>query len=185
PLPTKVIAADVSGDGKPDLVILSSANPSFIYIAINDGSGNFSTATPYSLGNNVQNAADVAIADFNADGHPDLAVLASQSGSGTAAVLINQGNGVFNTPTENTLPSAATLIGTGNFSNTGGTDIAAVSNTGGLDILAHGGAVGTFQADQPIFTTQLGVPGAGAVFADVNGDGLTDVAYLSPANNGF
>jgi len=95
-----VVAADVNGDGKLDLVISTSC-PKCAYgyngavgVLLGNGDGTFQPAGSYSAGGD--RAGEVAVADLNGDGKPDIVV-------GTCAadlcvpnpevgVLINTGN---------------------------------------------------------------------------------------------
>lgn len=72
-----VVTADVSGDGRPDIVVASFANPGPI-LFINQGNGSFGPPviipprTPLSTTGLFLSL--VALADFNGDGRPDLAL---------------------------------------------------------------------------------------------------------------
>jgi hypothetical protein len=82
--PTSLGVADFNGDGKPDLVVSNIANPGYTTLNLFDGNG---TVSPTAAG--VFNAAafsqNPAIADFNGDGKPDIAV----AGPGTLSILLN------------------------------------------------------------------------------------------------
>src|SRR5258708_39436446 len=56
----------------------------------------------------------VAVADFNADGAPDLAVANYQSSS-SVAIVLNNGDGTFRKPQIYALKYTATAIGVGDF----------------------------------------------------------------------
>src|ERR1051326_5293043 len=106
-----VAAADVDGDGNPDLFVVNQcvsgtsceANGS-IGVLLGQGDGTFRSAVTYGSGGHT--AMTVAAADVNGDGKPDLLV-ANQCGSndvnclsgtqGNIGVLINNGDGTFQT----------------------------------------------------------------------------------------
>ena len=78
---------DLNGDGNMDLAVLSDEA---LYILLGDGSGNFSSPTPYNQGGFL---SVLAFGDFNGDGFPDAAV-ANFPGIN---VLLNDGTGGFPT----------------------------------------------------------------------------------------
>jgi hypothetical protein len=186
PSASKVVVGDFNHDGFPDLAILSSANPNSVYIALNDGHGNFSTTTSYAVGSGIQ-ITDLSVADFNGDGLPDLAVIGTEGSSGAAAVLLNQGGGVFSaTPsfTTSSLASGPLLSAVGTFTGSGHQDIASISSSGALDILA-GDGTGNFAPVQHVFTTELTSPQTQVVAGDFVGNGRPDLAFISSTSGGF
>jgi hypothetical protein len=86
-----VLAVDVNGDGRPDL-IAPSGSQNFIVLT-NNGSGAFGSNATYNV---AANPYIIATADVNGDGHPDL-ITANNSDSIT--VFINNGSGKFNAGT--------------------------------------------------------------------------------------
>src|SRR5688572_24101392 len=88
--------SDLNLDGKPDLAVASSGCSASgcgpITILLGDGSGRFVQAagSPIAVGNDPNS---VAVADFNLDGKPDLAV--GQGGSNTVMILLGDGSGGF------------------------------------------------------------------------------------------
>jgi uncharacterized protein YuzB (UPF0349 family) len=109
------VMADLNGDGKLDLVYLSCSSPCSeitqppsTYVAqvmLGNGDGTFQTAAPYSTG--TYRGTDVAIADVNGDGIPDLVVTSDCLtitgnihngfpcvGDGMISVLLGNGNGI-------------------------------------------------------------------------------------------
>jgi hypothetical protein len=85
-----VIAEDVDGDGRKDLVA-AAGNSNRIVVRLNQGQRAFGPAASYPVG--VQPRAVVA-GDFNHDGLLDLAV--SNYGSASVGILLNRGFGAFN-----------------------------------------------------------------------------------------
>lgn len=186
PNPEKVITADFNHDGHPDVAVLTTDGK--VYVALNTGSGSFAAPVSYSLGSTITSATDIAAADFNGDGLPDLVAVGDTSTTtpGAAVVLMNQGAGVFGSATviSSTLPESPTSVVVGSFSDSGNQDVGVIGAGGSLDILPGNGD-GTFAADQSIFTNQLGKPGAGAVTLDVNGDKQPDIAFVSSDMGGI
>src|ERR1700753_3503377 len=66
-------AADVNHDARPDLIVADSDDGN-VAILLNDGGGKFHPApgSPFACGPQPN---DFAVADFNHDGHPDLAIV--------------------------------------------------------------------------------------------------------------
>jgi len=81
-MPEAIALGDVTGDGKPDLVV-QDANRSAISLLRNDGRGGFSGPGNYGTDRYPK---DVAIADLNGDGRNDIATANS---TGTVSVLIS------------------------------------------------------------------------------------------------
>ena len=86
---TAVAAADLNGDGKPDLVIANLVAQS-IGILLGNGNGTFQAEQTIAV-----NAINILVTDLNEDGHPDLVV----QGPGGVDVLLGNGNGTFQPPT--------------------------------------------------------------------------------------
>ncbi|WP_109488638.1 FG-GAP-like repeat-containing protein [Occallatibacter savannae] len=98
-----VAIADFNGDGIPDLVAAQFwSGPGSIFIG--NGNGTFQTAAPIAASVPFSSGY-VAVADYNGDGIPDLA-LPNQDVSGTIAILLTQ-----NTRTVNTELANPTLTG--------------------------------------------------------------------------
>ncbi|MGB2605936.1 MAG: FG-GAP-like repeat-containing protein [Candidatus Sulfotelmatobacter sp.] len=205
--PAGVAFADVNGDGKPDIVVVNQCSAigsgycttdGTVAVLLGNGDGTFQAAVNYDSGG--FQAVSVAIADVNADGHPDLVVL-NQCGSstlgpcashGTIAVLLGNGDGTF---------QPALTYDTGGFEADDGLDAEAVAvadlrGDGKLDLVVAnacgppgcangippqpgsvgvllGNGDGTFQA-VTTYPTSAALTGSVAV-ADLNGDGKLDI----------
>jgi hypothetical protein len=151
-LPVNIQAADVNGDGKPDLIVANAgdpnANPEFsndsvgvLLNASQTGAPNFAVAT--SLTANTYGTFAVAVADFNMDGKQDIAAVnyGSQFLSPAAFVSFYQGNGLGQftagspgTYDTKTLIGGGQYLAVGDFDGNGSPDliVAHASNRVGL-----------------------------------------------------
>jgi hypothetical protein len=87
--PDSVVAADINGDGKVDL-ICANGNANTLTVLTNNGSGVFFTASSPGVGSFPDS---VVAADVNGDGKLDL--ISANSGDNTLTVLTNNGSGGF------------------------------------------------------------------------------------------
>jgi hypothetical protein len=86
-----IAAGDVSGDGKPDLVLGSLADRA-VWLAIRKPQGGFAVADDELSVAGVP--AGLGVGDLNADGRSDV-VVANGTGAKTVSVLLNDGKGRF------------------------------------------------------------------------------------------
>ena len=164
--------ADVNGDGKLDVIALTSFTGG-VYVFLGNGDGTFETPVNYSVGTTGQ-AEGISVADVNSDGKPDIA-LSINTG---IAVLLNDGNGTFAAPVY--YPSGL------NYQAYGGLAIGDVNGDKKPDIVqtdAHGDIIvylnqgsGTFAENSSI--TLVGMqflPNNNLLLEDINGDKKLDI----------
>ena len=164
-----ISAADLNGDGKIDLILLSDSGlPQVVNIQslLSKGDGTFQPQTPVSFTLPANAAAGITppiLADFNQDGQADFAF-----GDGTghlAFLFLGNGDGTFKTATQTPIGSAGALfLVAGDFNRDGKLDLA----TNGKILLGNGD--GTFQS--AISTAATMTP---AVAGDFNRDGKLDL----------
>ena len=89
--PGSIAVADVNHDGKPDLIVANTAEET-VGILLGDGKGHFSPAvgSPFHCGPEPN---DIAVADMNRDGNPDLVI--ANTGTPFISVLLGDGKGGF------------------------------------------------------------------------------------------
>ncbi|CAF3553753.1 unnamed protein product, partial [Rotaria socialis] len=80
--PNSVVAADVNGDGKPDIIV-GNAGSNNVGVLLNIGNGTFANQATYSVG---LWPGSVVATDVNGDGKPDIIV--TNANSNNDSVLI-------------------------------------------------------------------------------------------------
>jgi hypothetical protein len=172
--PYCIVAADVNGDGKPDLICING----LITVLTNNGSGGFVFASSPAVGPS-QYPFRVAAADINGDGKPDL-ITANANTPGTLSVLTNSGGGGFVLTA--TLNVGNHPYSVAAFTNVNGkVDIACVNEgSASLEVLTNNGS-GNF-----VSNATLVVAGSSpwyVVAADINGDGKVDLISANVNNS--
>src|SRR5262249_33790160 len=147
-------------------------------VLLGNGDGTFQVAQNYATGRGSQ---ALTVADFNSDGHLDLAV--ANYGDGTVSLLLGDGAGTFQAARNYAVGSGPLSIAVGDCNGDGHLDIAVVGSVyangypykGTLSVLlGHGD--GTFQdAHIDVISSRLGFVAA----EDFNGDGTPDLAIAS------
>ena len=110
---TSSLFVDVNGDGSPDLILGAEDHTRQPAVLMNDGRGHFSllpNAIPAKPFASTAIALDIASADLNGDGHPDLLIAFTKGEPFYVGrwiqVLINNGDGTFRDETPKRLPQA-------------------------------------------------------------------------------
>jgi len=172
-----LIAADLNGDGAPDLIAADNTSiagsPGYyadkirVVLNINDGTGAFSPYTTYT----VDSTPSLPVAgDFNGDGTIDIAVTANNQ----TYLLTNDGSGNLNTP----------LSLLSYYATPSGLTAEDLNSDGKLDLIGttindlyylQGDGNGSFAA--PLwFSSNLIFSSTNPAIADFNNDGLVDIA---------
>jgi hypothetical protein len=183
--PLAVAVGDFNGDGRPDLAV-SNLVGNTVSVLLNTtpaGSGTvtFAVQQTFAVGKNPRG---IAVADFNGDGRPDLAVANSDdSGFGTTvSVLLNttaagSGTASFAAQQTFTVGYAPFAVVAADFNGDGRPDLAVVNerlNT--LSVLLNttstGSASASFAAQQ---TFSIGTDPRSLAVGDFNVDGRPDL----------
>jgi hypothetical protein len=197
----QLAAADLNGDGWPDLAVANTAIKSLSVLYKTGGSDGFNA--PLALPLRIEPRGLVA-ADLDGDGRMDLAAASFQQDS-VAVLLQNAGNPGFAAPVYLKLPANTQPGANANYS---GMLTAGDFNGDGRADLAVGGGQVVYvflrKADNGGYLAPVTLPGSGAVMGlatgDFNGDGKLDIAsggwgssafpnyrifYRNAANDGF
>jgi hypothetical protein len=176
-----VLAADLNGDGKLDLIYLPLAGPSprSLHVLLGTGDGTFAAAQSVPMPSTTfGNFGRFAIADVNKDGKLDLIVVASNALSSNIAVLLGNGDGTFQAgivsagPTSNaTFPVLDPHMGTADFNGDGAVDIVIADVANDTLSILLGDNQGHFTLKN---TWQDGNNPTDIHVADLNGDGHMD-----------
>jgi hypothetical protein len=164
-----VAAADLNGDGLPDLAIVDGVNVS-VLLTRPDASFEQPVAYPTETAATL----DVATGDLNRDGRQDL--LAVGDLLDFVIVYLGNGDGTFRRGVDGVSGTGPTSLAAGDLNGDGNLDVVtAITDPPGLSVLLGKGD-GTLRvgADVPVGRI-TGEP----ALADLNGDGRLDVAVAN------
>ncbi len=164
-----VIADDLNGDGKIDLIV-AAAGADSVAIFAGHGDGRFDAPTYWPVGAAPKFAVT---ADFNKDGKRDI-VTADQD-SKTISVLLGNGDGTFKSKTSYPACNGTHEVAVADFNRDGNDDVAVACH--GKPYFASvffGNGDGTFK---PRLDLHPGGEPAALVVGDFNHDGIPDLAY--------
>jgi hypothetical protein len=156
------------------------SNVIFVPVAAQQTSTTFpaTASSTVSVGTTPQG---VAVADFNGDGKPDMAV--ANNGDDTVSILLGNGDGTFTTASTPSAGSGANWVATGDFDGDGIVDLAVAnlnsSGSGGVSILL-GDGTGHFTLSS---SPNTGNSPFAVVTGDFNGDGILDLAVSNSHGN--
>ena len=175
--PGPIVASDLDGDNHADLIMCNASAPTLtLMYGSATTAGAFNAPVTLQLGGRYAYA--VAVADFNGDGKPDIAVAAS-GGSSVLLFLQNAGGG-FSGVTPSAIAVGGTPYSIAAAPLSGGSqDLAVGLSTGQLAVL-KGNGDGTFQAPA---TYACGTTPAAIKIADLDNANGPDIAVVDDTAN--
>jgi hypothetical protein len=172
--PETAKAADVNGDGRPDLVVAvgQASGGDKIRILLGDGAGRFSVLPAIRPVTGGGDYFSFATADFNGDGKTDLVV--AEGTSNKIALLLGDGTGAFGAPRRFSPGKLSGSLVVGDFKRDGKPDIAVTVNYGKTIAVLPGDGAGGFG---PVLRSSVGDVYELAL-AELEGNGKPDFAAV-------
>lgn len=174
--PNFVVVGDFNGDGKADLAVTNFGTTvsdfGNVSILLGGGDGTFQAPVSYPADKQPD---FIAIADFNGDGKPDLAVANQQSGN--LSIFLGNGDGTFRAVAGNALQGQNLYsVASGDFNGDGIADLAVATFNFELSAVSIllGQGNGTFR-----IATSFPTTGSFPIYVavgDFNKDGKADLA---------
>jgi hypothetical protein len=183
--PTSLALADVNGDGNLDIVAGNFSSGPYSSVLLGNGDGTFQETSNLNTGTFDTN--NVATADFNKDGIPDLVTTGESLVNGrfhvAVNVLLGTGTGAFGTP-QTLLPgSFPGALAVADFNHDGNLDILTVNDTIGTISVFLGNGTDGFPSVVNLPSPVLVVHPGGVAVGDFNRDGFPDLAVTDISSN--
>jgi len=176
--PASIAAGNLFGGNgvvSNDLVV-ADPKANALLILPNGGNGTFTSAMTLSTGGKAPKG--VVIGNFNSDPFLDIAV--TNSGSGTVALFINNGNGTFQAPVLSAVGKTPGVLRAADLNNDGKLDLAMITGGNTVTVLT-GTGIGTFNPPTKLLTG--GKTPTDLALADFSADGRTDIAVANGGTN--
>jgi tetratricopeptide (TPR) repeat protein len=186
--PSAIVTGDFNADGNQDFAVTNFTDNTFS-LFLGNGQGAFTEASgsPFALPSPAAGPIAMTAADFDSDGHLDLAIV-NQTTSDVSILLGNvdsKGNPTFTQATSGqggspiAVGKSPVAIATGDLNNDSHPDLVVVNQADNTVSVLLGNGNGTFTAatNSPLATGQA--PTA-VTISDFNADGNLDIAVTDP-----
>jgi hypothetical protein len=167
---------DFNGDHNQDLAVVEYGGTGYggLEIFLGDGHGNFTKSAGYQVGIEPLSAA---VADFDGDGHLDVAVTNEGSnGNGSVMLFFGNGSGAFRGPTTYQLPFYPDSVAAGDLNGDGRPDLAVAEYNAGVAVLLNKGG-GKF--GKPVLYPVSPAAVTSVVIAELNHDNHPDLVVAT------
>src|SRR5205085_1434421 len=176
----QVVAGDVTGDGRADVVAVGYDSDQMI-VLFGNGDGNFAYHPAFysvlgSQTTGVARPTSVALGDINGGGRLDA--VTANSGTNDVSLFLDNGGYLSYTPIRYSMGSQPSAVAIGDLNGDGRGDVIAVNYASNALVvrLGYGGANGPPLGAPASFSLGAGAAGPmGVVLGDFNGDGRLDV----------
>jgi uncharacterized protein (TIGR03437 family) len=169
--PATFAVGDFNGDGNTDIAVADAGfNNGGVYVLLGNGAGSFGSPARFTAGPRPRY---IATGDFNRDNKVDLAVANVGFGFNKISILLGNGTGGFNAPTDFAVGSSPIGLVVRDFNKDSFLDIA-VANTDSHNVsILKGDGQGSFgpAVNFPANTFPLSIASG-----DFDGDGKIDLA---------
>jgi len=178
PGPNSIVAMDLNGDGKIDIVALTPYNGVFVFFGNGDGTFQTPIANTTVCTDALGSCQSIAVSDLNGDGKPDLAFRSDDTTGGGISVLLNAGNGTFGSAAYYPVAIGGVYAGAGiaigDVNGDKKPDIVVGSGGGATAIVYLNKGDGTFAVNGTVGSVPL-YAANNVVLADINNDKKLDI----------
>jgi len=176
--PRGVVLVDINRDKRLDVAI-SDLGSARVLVSTGDGKGGFAPPSSYTTGGA---AAAITAGFFNSDTRIDLAVTAESAN--LVSVLLQNSSGGFDAPRNVNVGERPIAIATVDANCDGRDDVAVANFASGTISILTSSSNGTMSTSQVIPVELAGAGPASIGVADLNSDGMADLAISNSGANG-
>ncbi len=173
--PVGVAAADLTGDGIPDLAVANNGSNT-VSVLLGNGDGSFQPARSFAAG---AGPTAIVATDVNGDGVPDLAV--ANQNDNTVSVLVGDGDGSFRSAVNFGVSAGPAALAAADFNGDQATDlVTADSEANTVSVLLNAGDWPTQPPGRPRLDRDK--PGAGLLLSATPEQLVTPFPFARPSS---